>query len=115
VQVLSAPVDVTMEVDNPAHVYGRGLAPMFFSIALWVLGISAFFLVRPITGRIIAGAAPDLRIAITAWLPLAGISVLAGWLMLAVAWIGLGLDPVHPWLIIGWSTWSRWRSRRWRT
>lgn len=101
VQVLSAPVDVTMEVENPAHFYGRGLAPMFFSIALWVLGISAFFLVRPITGRVIAGRANDVRIAITAWLPLAGISVLAGWLMLAAAWIGLGLDPVHPWLMIG--------------
>ncbi len=101
VQVLSAPVDVTMEVENPAHVYGRGLAPMFFSIALWVLGISAFFLVRPITGRVIAGRANDVRIAITAWLPLAGISVVAGWLMLAAAWIGLGLDPVHPWLMIG--------------
>ena len=101
VQVLSAPVDVTMEVENPAHFYGRGLAPMFFSIALWVLGISAFFLVRPITGRVIAGRANDVRIAITAWLPLAGISVIAGWLMLAAAWIGLGLDPVHPWLMIG--------------
>lgn len=100
VQVLSAPVDVTMEVDNPAHVYGRGLAPMFFSIALWVLGISVFFLVRPITGRVITGRASDLRIAITAWLPLAGISVVAGWLMLAVAWIGLGLDPVHPILMV---------------
>ncbi|MFT3876264.1 MAG: YhgE/Pip domain-containing protein [Propioniciclava sp.] len=99
-QVLAAPVDVAMEVDNPAHVYGRGLAPMFFSIALWVLGISAFFLVRPITGRVIAGRASDLRIAITAWLPLAGISVGAGWLMLAAAWIGLGLDPVHPVLMI---------------
>ena len=100
VQVLSAPVDVTMQVENPAHVYGRGLAPMFFSIALWVLGISAFFLVRPITGRVIAGRAGDLRIAITAWLPLAGISVLASWLMLGAAWIGLGLDPVHPGLMI---------------
>lgn len=99
-QVLSAPVDVTMTVDNPAHVYGRGLAPMFFSIALWVLGISAFFLVRPITGRVIAGRAGDLRIAITAWLPLGFISVVAGWLMLAAAWIGLGLDPVHPVLMI---------------
>lgn len=100
VSVMSAPVDVSMEVDNPAHVYGRGLAPMFFSIALWVLGISAFFLVRPITGRVLAGRGSDLRIALTAWLTLAGISVVAGWLMLGAAWVGLGLDPVHPWLMI---------------
>lgn len=99
-QVLAAPVDVSMTVENPANVYGRGLAPMFFSIALWVLGISAFFLVRPITGRVIAGRANDVRIAVTAWLPLAGISVVAGWLMLAAAWVGLGLDPVHPVLMV---------------
>lgn len=100
VHVLSAPVDVSMEVDNPAHVYGRGLAPMFFSIALWVLGISAFFVVRPITGRMLAARGSDLRIGVTAWAPLGFISVVAGWLMLAAAWIGLGLDPVHPWLMI---------------
>ncbi len=100
VSVLSAPVDVTMTVDNPAHVYGRGLAPMFFSIALWVLGISAFFIVRPITGRVLAARGSDLRIGLTAWAPLGFISVIAGWLMLAAAWIGLGLDPVHPWLMI---------------
>lgn len=100
VHVLSAPVDVPMEVDNPAHVYGRGLAPMFFSIALWVLGISAFFLIRPITGRVLAARGNDLRIGLTAWLTLGGVSVVAGWLMLAAAWIGLGLDPVHPWLMI---------------
>lgn len=100
VHVLSAPVDVTMHVDNPAHVYGRGLAPMFFSIALWVLGISAFFIMRPITGRMLAARGSDLRIALTAWAPLGFVSVIAGWLMLAAAWIGLGLDPVHPWLMI---------------
>ena len=100
VSVLSAPVDVTMEVDNPAHVYGRGLAPMFFSIALWVLGISAFFIMRPVTGRMLAARGSTLRIGLTAWAPLGFVSVVAGWLMLAAAWIGLGLDPVHPWLII---------------
>jgi len=100
VSVLSAPVDVGMQVDNPAHVYGRGLAPMFFSIALWVLGISAFFVVRPITGRVLAARGSDVRIAVTAWAPLGLISLVAGWLMLAAAWVGLGLDPVHPWLMI---------------
>ncbi|MFT3888259.1 MAG: YhgE/Pip domain-containing protein [Arachnia sp.] len=100
VSVMSAPVDVTMQVDNPAHVYGRGLAPMFFSIALWVFGISAFFLLRPITGRVLAARGSDLRIALTAWASLAATSVVASWIMLGIAWLGLGLDPVHPWLAI---------------
>lgn len=54
----------------------------------------------PSPGLRITGRASDLRIAITAWLPLATISVVAGWLMLGAAWLGLGLDPVHPWLTI---------------
>ena len=67
VQVLSEPADVSMTVDNPAGVYGRGLAPMFFSIALWVFGISAFLVVRPISGRALAGRASAARLAIGSW------------------------------------------------
>ncbi|MBK7822260.1 MAG: YhgE/Pip domain-containing protein [Tessaracoccus sp.] len=104
VTVMSAPVDVTMQVDNPAHVNGRGLAPMFFSIALWMFGISAFFLLRPITGRVLAARGSDLRIGLTAWGTLAATSVVASWIMLAVAWIGLGIAPVHPWLLIALTT-----------
>ena len=55
---------------------------------------------RPITGRVLAARGSDVRIGVTAWAPLGAISVVAGWLMLAAAWIGLGLDPVHPWLMI---------------
>lgn len=48
VQVLSSPADVTTTIDNPATFDGRGLAPLFFAIALWVFGISVFLVVRPI-------------------------------------------------------------------
>ncbi len=100
VQVLSSPADVTMQIDNPAGVYGRGLAPLFFSIALWVFGISVFLVVRPISGRALAGRASSLRLALTAWLPIGAIAVAAGWLMVGVVWLALGLDPVHPVLIM---------------
>ena len=63
-------------------------------------GQAAFFLLRPITGRMLAARGSDLRIAVTAWATLAATSVVASWIMLAVAWVGLGLDPAHPWLII---------------
>jgi putative membrane protein len=101
VQVLSSPADVTMVVDHPASVYGRGLAPLFFSIALWVFGISVFLVVRPISGRALAGRAGPLRLALTAWLPIGAIAVAAGWLMVGVVWAALGLDPVHPVLVMG--------------
>jgi len=101
VQVLSSPADVTMQVDNPAGVYGRGLAPMFFSIAIWVFGISVFLVVRPITGRALAGRARPWRLALTGWLPIGVFAVLGASAMLGVVWLFLGLAPVHPLMIVG--------------
>ena len=100
VQVLSEPAQVDMTVENPAKYYGRGLAPMFFSIAMWVFGISVFLVVRAITGRALAGRASSLRVAITAWLPIGTIAAAGSLLMLGAVWLGLGLDPVHPALTV---------------
>jgi putative membrane protein len=100
VQVLSSPADVSMTVDNPATFYGRGLAPLFFSIALWVFGISAFLVIRPISGRALAGRASAVRLALAGWLPVGAVAVVAGWLMIGVVWSTLGLDPKHPVLAV---------------
>ena len=101
VQVLSSPADVSMTVDNPATFYGRGLAPLFFSIALWVFGISVFLVVRPVSGRALVGRASAVRLALAGWAPVGTIAVAAGWLMLGVVWLTLGLDPKHPLLAFG--------------
>jgi len=101
VQVLSSPADVSMTVDNPATFYGRGLAPLFFSIALWVFGISVFLVVRPISGRALMGRASALRLGLAGWAPVGAVAVAAGWLMLGVVWLTLGLDPKHPVLAFG--------------
>ena len=101
VQVLSSPADVSMTVDNPATFYGRGLAPLFFSIALWVFGISVFLVVRPVSGRALVGRASALRLGLAGWAPVGTIAVAAGWLMLGVVWLTLGLDPEHPVLAFG--------------
>jgi putative membrane protein len=101
VQVLSSPADVTTTIDNPATYYGRGLAPLFFGIALWVFGISVFLVVRPITGRSLAGRASPLRLALAGWLPIAAVATVAGWIMAGVVWLFLGLDPVRPGLLLG--------------
>ena len=95
-QVLSSPADVRMTVDHPATYYGRGLAPMFFAIALWVFGISVFLVVRPVAGRLLAGRAHPLRLSLTAWYPVAAIAVTGGLIMVAVVWVTLGLAPVRP-------------------
>lgn len=100
-QVLSSPSDVDMQVDHPATYYGRGLAPMFFSIALWVFGISVFLVVRPVSGRLLAGRAHPVRLSLTAWFPVAAIAVGGGLIMIAAVWLTLGLDPVRPLGLVG--------------
>jgi putative membrane protein len=100
VEVLSSPADVTMTVDNPATYYGRGLAPLFFSIALWVFGISVFLVIRPISGRALVGRASAVRLGLAGWAPVGAVAVAAGWLMLGVVWLTLGLDPKHPVLAV---------------
>jgi putative membrane protein len=94
-QVLSSPADVQVTIDNPATVYGRGLAPFFFAIAIWVFGISVFLVMRPISGRALAGRASSARITVAGWLPVFGLAALGSLILLGVVWLGLGLDPVN--------------------
>ncbi len=94
-QVLSSPAEVQQIVDNPAIFYGRGLAPFFFGIAIWVFGIAVFLIMRPISGRALAGRARSSRIAIAGWLPAFGLAALGSLLLFGIVWLGLGLDPVN--------------------
>lgn len=100
-QILGSPADVTLSVIHPAKVYGRGLAPFFFAIALWVFGIAAFLVLRPITGRMIAGRTRNLTAALAGWLPVMSVGTLGGLILLAAVQLGLGLNPVHPlWTVV---------------
>lgn len=94
-QVLSSPANLEITIDNPAVYYGRGMAPLFFGLAIWILGIAAFQLLRPLSGRLLAGRASSLRLTIAGWLPALGVAVLGSLLLLGVVWVGLGLDPVN--------------------
>ena len=100
-QVLSAPADVEVTIDNPATVYGRGLAPFLFAIAVWILGTAAFLVLRPISSRALAGRASSWRISIAGWLPVFGLGALGSLLLLGVVWLGLRLDPVNAGGAIG--------------
>jgi putative membrane protein len=94
-QVLSSPAEVQQIIDNPATFYGRGLAPFFFAIAIWVFGISVFLIMRPVSGRALAGRARSSRIAVAGWLPVFGLAALGSLLLFGIVWLGLGLNPVN--------------------
>jgi len=93
-QVLASPVNVTTSNAHPAGVYGRGLAPFFFAIALWVFGIVAFLLLRPVSGRLLASSARSGLVTVAAWLPVLAVGVTGALVLFLVVDVFLGLDPV---------------------
>lgn len=95
---ISNPVETTTRVSNPATLYGRGLAPFFFGIALWVFGLVAFVLMRPISTRGIASGTNPVVVALGGWVPPAVLGTVGALLLLAVTDLGLGLSPLDRWL-----------------
>ena len=98
---LANPVRLSSSNAHPARIYGRGLAPFFLSIALWVFGLIAFLMLRPIAGEAVASRLPAWTVALGAWLPAAGLAIVAAMILYLVVDVGLGLDPISPWQTIG--------------
>jgi putative membrane protein len=90
---LANPVRLSESNAHPARLYGRGLAPFFLSIAVWVFGLIAFLMLRPVAGEALASRLPSLTVALGAWFPAAGLGMVAAMILFFVVDVGLGLDP----------------------
>jgi YhgE/Pip-like protein len=95
-QVLGAPVAIEVTNAHPADLYGRGLAPFFFGIALWVFGLVGYLLLRPYNPRALAGRAGAVKVTIAGWLPVAALGVLGAFVLYAVVQLGLSLNADDP-------------------
>lgn len=91
---IANPVKISETNAHPAGEYGRGLAPFFFSIALWVFGIVAYMMLRPTYGEALVSRLRAPTIAIGTWLPAAIIGTAGALVLYLVVDVGLGLDPV---------------------
>ncbi|MBO2454533.1 YhgE/Pip domain-containing protein [Actinomadura barringtoniae] len=100
-KTLAEPVNVSKSNAHPAGKYGRGLAPFFISIAMWVFGIVAFLLLRPVSGRILASRARAGTVAFAAWLPVMFMGGCSALVLFAVLNWGLGLKPVNAGATVG--------------
>jgi putative membrane protein len=100
-KTLAEPVNVTKSNAHPAGKYGRGLAPFFISIAMWVFGIVAFLLLRPVSGRVLASRARAGTVAFAAWLPVMFMGGCSALVLFAVLNWGLGLKPVNSAATVG--------------
>ncbi|GAB3679587.1 YhgE/Pip family protein [Saccharopolyspora tripterygii] len=97
--VLGSPTEIRTGNLNPAYVYGRGLAPFFFAISLWVFGLFAYLLLKPVNQRALADRVNPFTIALAGLLPAATLGVIGGLVLFGVVNFGLGLNPVH----VGWT------------
>ncbi|MER8186144.1 YhgE/Pip domain-containing protein [Kitasatospora sp. NPDC094015] len=95
-QVLGTPVRIERTNLHPAGVYGRGLAPFFFGIALWVFGLFAYLLLRPVNRRALAGRTRSATVAVAGWLPGAVLGAVGALVLYGVVDLTLGLRPERP-------------------
>ena len=91
---VSNPVHIASHIANPANYYGRGLAPFFFGVSLWVFGLVAFVLMRPISKRGLAAGTNPALVALGGWLPPALLGSAGALVLLGVTDLALGLDPL---------------------
>ncbi|MFD5393694.1 YhgE/Pip family protein [Streptomyces sp. NPDC127097] len=94
-EVLGTPVHIDRGNLHPAGVYGRGLAPFFFGIALWVFGLFAYLLLRPLNTRALVGRVGAFTTAVAGWLPAAVLGAVGALVLYGVVDLALGLSPVH--------------------
>jgi putative membrane protein len=98
---LGAPVELITANRNPARSYGRGEAPLFYGVALWLFALIAYLVLRPLNSLGVAGQARALTIVIAGWLPAAGIGMVGVLILYGVLDGVLGLDALHPLWTIG--------------
>lgn len=99
-EVLGTPVHIGRGNLHPAGVYGRGLAPFFFGIALWVFGLFAYLLLRPLNARALAGRVGAFTTAVAGWLPAAVLGAVGALVLYGVVDLTLGLSPVHRFAMV---------------
>ncbi|WP_025273448.1 YhgE/Pip domain-containing protein [Haloglycomyces albus] len=86
---------------NPAGTYGRGMAPFFIAIALWVFGLICYLLLRPVNPRALLGTMRSVPIALGGWMSGAFLGLLSLLVLYVTLQMGLGLDPKYALGTIG--------------
>lgn len=100
-EAYGSPVAIAEENLNPAETYGRGLAPFFIAIALWVFGLMAYLVLSTVNSRALAGPLRSLPVALGGWLPGAALGVVSALVLYLAVQLGLGLDPKYALATVG--------------
>ncbi|WP_226346107.1 YhgE/Pip domain-containing protein [Agilicoccus flavus] len=95
--VVAEPVDADNTRLHRVPTYGTGIAPYFLALALWVGGMSMFFMLRPFARRVFATTAPTWRITLAGLATPVLLGVLQALALTAVVVFWVGIEIASPW------------------
>lgn len=92
-ETIGGPVEISQTNDGGQNTFGAGLAPFFFSLALYIGGIITFLLLRPLQARAVAAGVSPLRAAIDGLAPAALIAIAQAIIVSVVTVLAVPLNP----------------------
>jgi len=100
--VVSDPIALDTRDLNPVATYGMAFAPYFVPLSLWVGGIMAFMLLKPLPARaLLTPRMPPLGAAFIGYLPVAVVSVCQVLALVSVLHFAIGVEAKYPLLLVG--------------
>ena len=104
--VMSDPVELVNEYYTTVKNYGTGFAPYFMALGLWVGGLVAGFVFKPLNGRLIMSGGNPVMVAFSNFIPVAFFSLIQATLLMVVLQFGLQLqiDNVPAFYAMGYLT-----------
>lgn len=99
--VMGGPVKVSNYNDSGSHTFGGGLAPFFFSIALYIGAIMMFFLIKPLQRRAVASGISPLRAAIDGFLSPGLIGLGQAVAVVGLTLLAVPLETATKWGLFG--------------
>ena len=105
-EVMSDPIELVNDYYTTVKNYGTGFAPYFMALGLWVGGLVAGFVFKPLNNRLIHAGANPLTVALANYLPVAFFSLVQATLLMVVLQFGLQLqiDNVPAFYAMGYLT-----------
>ncbi|MBQ3106727.1 MAG: YhgE/Pip domain-containing protein [Eggerthellaceae bacterium] len=104
--MMSSPVVLAESYYTQVDNYGTGFAPYFMALALWVGGLVAGFVFKPLNGRLVLAGAHPVTAALANYLPMALFACIQATLLMLVVQFGLKLqiDNVVGFYAVGYLT-----------
>lgn len=104
--VMGDPVELVDEYYTTVKNYGTGFAPYFMALGLWVGGLVAGFVFKPLNKRLIISGGNPVMVAFSNYLPMAVFALIQATLLMVVLQFGLQLqiDNVPAFYAMGYLT-----------